>query len=173
MIMKGDWMRGSRYYIAPSPSEKRSLDMIYVTNQEPQLFANLTDEELLRIANVIERVCRKYRGRRLRRSIFRQTVLYRKTLRLSAEGLNYSEVARELGLRKSTPYFWLHGKSTPFTVFNIPEANFDFGYLLGSGIGDGFVDGDGRQLLYSWLKDEDFANAIVESAKKLKIYGHK
>ena len=146
---------------------------VNVTDQEPQLFVDLNDEELLRVANVIERLCPKYRKRRLRRSIFRQIVLYRKTLRLSAEGLNYSEIARELGLRRSTPYFWLHGKSTPFTVFNIPEPNFDFGYLLGSGIGDGFVDSDSRQVLYSWLKDEDFANAIVESAKRLKIYGHK
>lgn len=163
MISRGDWMRGLRRHIDLPPSDK----------QEPQLFADPTDEDLLRIANVIERVCPKYRGRRSRRSIFRQMVLYRKVLRLSAEGLNYSEIARELGLRKSTPYFWLRGKSTPFTAFNIPEPNFDFGYLLGSGIGDGFTDSDGRLAQYCWLKDEDFASAIVESTKKLKIYGHK
>ena len=156
-------MKESRHYI----------DLLLSDRQEPQLFANLTDEELLRIADVIERFCPKYRGRRLRRSIFRQTVLYRKALRLSAEGLSYCEVAKELGLQNSTPYFWLSGKSTPFTSFNIPEPNFDFGYLIGSGIGDGSADSNGRQVQYSWLKDEDFATTIVESAKKLNIYGHK
>jgi hypothetical protein len=93
-------------------------------------------------------------------------------IRLSNEGLQYSEIGKILGIRKSTVYFWLQGH-LPWASYKLPLINFGFGYIIGSGIGDGTVINDGRILMYSWLKDEDFADAIVQYAKELGISVHK
>jgi len=73
---------------------------------EPELSEPLHDEELLRIADVVEENVTKYIDRkRLHLSIFRQTVIYRKPLRLVNETPHYSKITREPGPRNSTPLF--------------------------------------------------------------------
>lgn len=149
---------------------RRTFIDIATLNDEPELFRDLKDDDLLEIANIIENnITSKYHTRRLHRSIYRQTVLYRKFIRLLNEGLEYFEIAHLLNLRNSTTYFWLKKGVSPFTSYKIPPPTYDLGYVIGSGIGDGFIDSKGRITQYSWLKDEDFADAIVKSLKRLGV----
>ena len=133
----------------------------------------VSDDDLLEIAKLVELNFRRYQNKnRCRRSLYHQIALYRKTIRLSNEGLQYFEIGRILGIRSSTVYSWLWGHS-PWTIYKLPLTNFGFGYIIGSGIGDGTVIDDGRILIYSWLKDEDFADIIVQYTKQLNINAHK
>ncbi len=141
--------------------------------EEPELFRELDEDDLLSIADAVEEVITSKYGdpKRLRhyRSIYRQAVLYRKFMRLLNEELGIFEIARFLGIEKSTIYFWFKKGTSPFTSYKIPPPTYDLGYLLGSGIGDGSADPKGRSTQYAWLKDEDFADAIVKSAERLGI----
>jgi len=139
-----------------------------------EVLLNKVDEKyLLEIANLVESRFKRYQRQRCHYSLYRQIALYREAIRLANEGLQYYEVAKILGVRKSTIYFWLNRGHKPWTSFKLPPINFELGYVIGSGIGDGSIADDGRMLVYSWLKDEDFADTIVRCVEELGIYAHK
>ena len=139
-----------------------------------EVLLNKVDERyLLEVARLVESRFKRYQRQRRHYSLYRQIALYRKAVRLSNEGLQCYEIARMLGVRKSTVYFWLNHGHKPWTSFKLSPINFELGYVIGSGIGDGSITDDGRMLVYSWLKDEDFADTIVQCAKELGIYAHK
>jgi hypothetical protein len=130
----------------------------------------VSDDDLLEIGRLIES---KFPRGRYHHSLYHQLVFYKKAIRLYNEGLTWYEVSKELGIRESATYHWLVLGRKPWSTYKIPPATFDFGYLLGSGIGDGTMSANGKKLLYKWIKDEDFADKIVESARNLNVYAYK
>ncbi|MEN2975493.1 MAG: LAGLIDADG family homing endonuclease, partial [Candidatus Caldarchaeales archaeon] len=133
-------------------------------SEEPIFFKVLTDEELLRINEVINKTYQK--RRHFKDSIYIRMVKYRKVFRLHKEGLSLYEISKEIGVSFSTIYFWFKGHH-PLSQYIVPDLNWYFGYIIGAAIGDGAVSRS--TIIFSWLKDKDFADAIADSAKNIGL----
>ncbi|MCS7135385.1 MAG: hypothetical protein NZ893_03035 [Candidatus Aenigmarchaeota archaeon] len=139
--------------------------------EEPTLFRILTDEALLNMGEEFQLICQKYSKlqRRLKKSkhpIYTQMVYYRKTLRLYEEGVEPYNISKFLGIRFSTILSWIKGHH-PLSSYIVSEFNYHFGYTLGAAIGDGAVSYP--NIIFSWLKDEDFVDAIADSVKSMGL----